>query len=67
MQFEGIDRYIATDKLQLAVRAAIGLQRPRLVKGEPSAGKTMRAEEVAAALGMPLHRWHTKSTTPPRW
>ena len=55
MQFEGTDRHITTDELQLAVRAAIALRRPRLVKGEPGTGKTMLAEEVAAALGMPLY------------
>ncbi|MGE0726152.1 MAG: AAA family ATPase, partial [Alphaproteobacteria bacterium] len=63
MSFAGTERYIATDELQLAVRAAIALQKPLLVKGEPGTGKTMLAEEVAAALGMPLHRWHIKSTT----
>jgi MoxR-like ATPase len=63
MQFEGTDRYIATDELQLAVRAAIALQKPLLVKGEPGTGKTMLAEEVAEALGMPIFRWHIKSTT----
>ena len=63
MSFTGTERYIATEELQLAVRAAIALQKPLLVKGEPGTGKTMLAEEVAAALGMPLHRWHIKSTT----
>ncbi len=63
MQFEGTDRYIATDELQLAVRAAVALQKPLLVKGEPGTGKTMLAEEVAEALTMPLFRWHIKSTT----
>ena len=63
MQFEGTDRYIATDELQLAVRAAVALQKPLLVKGEPGTGKTMLAEEVADALAMPLFRWHVKSTT----
>ena len=63
MQFEGTERYIATDELQLAVRAAVALQKPLLVKGEPGTGKTMLAEEVAGALAMPLHRWHIKSTT----
>jgi MoxR-like ATPase len=53
MQFAGTDRCIATDDLQLAVRAAVALQKPLLVKGEPGTGKTMRADEVAAALGMP--------------
>ena len=63
MKFEGSDRYIATADLQLAVNAAAVLQRPLLVKGEPGTGKTMLAEEVAAALGMPLLQWHIKSTT----
>jgi MoxR-like ATPase len=63
MNFAGTDRYIATEELQLAVRAAIALQKPLLVKGEPGTGKTMLAEEVAATLGMPLHRWHIKSTS----
>src|SRR6476661_6906751 len=63
MQFEGTDRYIATDELQLAVRAAVALQKPLLVKGEPGTGKTMLAEEVARALQRPLYRWHIKSTT----
>ncbi|MFO1067041.1 MAG: MoxR family ATPase [Geminicoccaceae bacterium] len=62
-RFEGSDRYVATDDLRLAVNAAVALQRPLLVKGEPGTGKTMLAEEVAAALGLPLHRWHVKSTT----
>ena len=63
MKFEGSDHYIATADLQLAVNAAAVLQRPLLVKGEPGTGKTMLAEEVAAALGMPLLQWHIKSTT----
>jgi MoxR-like ATPase len=63
MRFEGSSRYIATEELQLAVRAAVALQRPLLVKGEPGTGKTLLAEEVAAALEMPLFRWHIKSTT----
>ena len=53
--FAGTERYIATDELQLAVRAAVTLEKPLLVKGEPGTGKTMLAEEVAAALGMPLY------------
>ncbi len=63
MHFEGTDQYVATDDLQMAVNAAITLQRPLLVKGEPGTGKTMLAEELAAALGKPLLRWHVKSTT----
>ena len=63
MKFAGTDRYVATDDLKLAVNAAITLQRPLLIKGEPGTGKTMLAEEVAAALGMPLLQWHIKSTT----
>ena len=63
MRFEGSNSYIATADLQLAVNAAITLQRPLLIKGEPGTGKTMLAEEVAAALGMPLLQWHIKSTT----
>ncbi|WP_186083366.1 AAA family ATPase [Burkholderia gladioli] len=63
MRFEGSSQYIATDDLKLAVNAALTLQRPLLVKGEPGTGKTMLAEEVAAALGMPLLQWHIKSTT----
>ncbi|MFG1495946.1 MoxR family ATPase [Saccharospirillum sp. HFRX-1] len=61
--FEGSDRYIASEDLRLAVNAAVTLQRPLLVKGEPGTGKTMLAEEIAAALGMPLVQWHIKSTT----
>lgn len=63
MRFEGSSHYIATPDLQLAVNAAITLERPLLIKGEPGTGKTMLAEEVAAALGMPLLQWHIKSTT----
>ncbi|TVO58002.1 AAA family ATPase [Denitromonas halophila] len=63
MRFEGSDSYVATDDLKLAVNAAITLQRPLLIKGEPGTGKTMLAEEVAAALGLPLLQWHIKSTT----
>lgn len=63
MKFHGSDNYVATQDLMLAVNAAITLQRPLLVKGEPGTGKTMLAEEVAAALKMPLLQWHIKSTT----
>src|SRR5512147_940447 len=63
MRFEGTDTYIATADLMLAVNAAVTLERPLLVKGEPGTGKTMLAEEVARALGMPLYQWHIKSTT----
>ncbi|MBC7452994.1 MAG: MoxR family ATPase, partial [Massilia sp.] len=62
-RFEGSDSYVATADLKLAVNAALTLQRPLLIKGEPGTGKTMLAEEVAAALGMPLMQWHIKSTT----
>jgi MoxR-like ATPase len=63
MKFKGTDHYVATHDLMLAVNAAATLQRPLLVKGEPGTGKTMLAEEVAQALGMPLLQWHIKSTT----
>lgn len=63
MKFQGSEQYVATDDLKLAVNAAMALQRPLLVKGEPGTGKTMLAEEVARSLGMPLLQWHIKSTT----
>ncbi len=63
MKFKGSDQYVATPDLMLAVNAAITLKRPLLIKGEPGTGKTMLAEEVAQALGMPLLQWHVKSTT----
>jgi MoxR-like ATPase len=63
MKFRGTDTYVAGDELELAVNAAITLERPLLVKGEPGTGKTMLAEEVARALGKPLFQWHIKSTT----
>lgn len=61
--FSGTDNYVATDELALAVNAAITLERPLLIKGEPGTGKTMLAEEVASSLGKSLIRWHVKSTT----
>ncbi|MEY2861834.1 MAG: hypothetical protein RL392_2292 [Pseudomonadota bacterium] len=63
MKFHGTKNYVATQDLMLSVNAAIALQRPLLVKGEPGTGKTMLAEEVAQALDMPLLQWHIKSTT----
>src|SRR5947208_925644 len=63
MKFQGSENYVATPDLMLAVNAASTLRRPLLVKGEPGTGKTMLAEEVAQALGMPLLQWHVKSTT----
>ncbi|HEY6611723.1 MAG TPA: MoxR family ATPase [Pseudomonas sp.] len=63
MKFEGTASYVATDDLKLAVNAAITLQRPLLVKGEPGTGKTLLAEQLAEALGTRLITWHIKSTT----
>ena len=63
MKFQGSQDYVATPDLMLAVNAAITLTRPLLVKGEPGTGKTLLAEEVAKALGLPLLQWHVKSTT----
>ncbi|MCH7343765.1 MoxR family ATPase [Pelomonas sp. CA6] len=63
MKFLGSEHYVATPDLMLAVNAAITLQRPLLIKGEPGTGKTMLAEEVARALNLPLLQWHVKSTT----
>jgi MoxR-like ATPase len=63
MRFEGSATYVATADLKLAVNAALALERPLLVKGEPGTGKTLLAFEVAQALGRPLHQWHVKSTT----
>ncbi|MGN0858058.1 MAG: AAA family ATPase [Stenotrophomonas sp.] len=63
MSFAGTERYIATPELMQAVNAAMALQKPLLIKGEPGTGKTLLAEEVAAALGAPLITWHIKSTT----
>ena len=63
MRFTGTDSYVATEDLKVAVNAAIVLERPLLVKGEPGTGKTVLAEEIARALGAPLLTWHVKSTT----
>ena len=63
MKFEGTERYVATDDLKLAVNAAMTLERPLLIKGEPGTGKTMLAEEVARSMGKPFFEWHIKSTT----
>ncbi|MBL9036095.1 MAG: MoxR family ATPase, partial [Rhodospirillaceae bacterium] len=62
-RFASTDRYIATRDLEVAVNAAIALERPLLVKGEPGTGKTVLAEEVAQALGLRLIQWHIKSST----
>ncbi|MFM1897172.1 MAG: hypothetical protein RLZZ385_2246 [Pseudomonadota bacterium] len=63
MGFTGTDEYVASRELQMAVNAAVQLQRPLLIKGEPGTGKTMLAEQVAKALGLQLISWHIKSTT----
>src|SRR3989440_9621473 len=63
MRFESTKAYVATDDLKVAVNAAITLERPLLVKGEPGTGKTVLAIEIAKALGAPLIEWHVKSTT----
>ncbi|MFN9928164.1 MAG: AAA family ATPase [Phenylobacterium sp.] len=62
-RFEGTDNYVATEDLKVAVNAAIALERPLLIKGEPGTGKTVLAEEIAKALGAELITWHIKSTT----
>jgi MoxR-like ATPase len=62
-KFEGTEKYIATEDLRVAVNAALTLQRPLLIKGEPGTGKTVLAEEVSKALDMELITWHVKSTT----
>ena len=62
-KFSGTDTFVATEDLQVAVNAAINLERPLLIKGEPGTGKTVLAAEVAAAIGAPLIQWHVKSTT----
>lgn len=63
MQFQGTDAYVATRELSVAVNAAMQLQKPLLIKGEPGTGKTLLAFEVARALNKPLFTWHVKSTT----
>jgi MoxR-like ATPase len=63
MKFAGTTSYVATEDLKVAVNAAVTLQRPLLVKGEPGTGKSVLAREVASALGVPLIEWHVKSTT----
>ncbi len=63
MRFQGTDNYVATDDLKIAVNAAVTLERPLLVKGEPGTGKTELARQVSAALGLPMIEWHIKSTT----
>jgi len=63
MRFSGTASYIASDELTTAVNAAVALERPLLIKGEPGTGKTLLAQEIAAALGAPMFAWHIKSTT----
>lgn len=63
MKFTGTDSYVSTEELSMAVNAAVTLQRPLLIKGEPGTGKTLLAEQVAAAMGKKLIQWHIKSTT----
>src|SRR5262245_62816366 len=63
MRFEGTQAYVATDDLKVAGNAAIALERPLLVKGEPGTGKTILAIEIARSIGAPLLEWHIKSTT----
>src|SRR3954464_2709984 len=65
-QFQGTASYIASDELRHAVNVAVALGRPLLVRGEPGTGKTLLAENLAGALGLPLVRWHVKSTTKAR-
>lgn len=61
--FQGTERYVATDELRVAVNAAITLQKPLLIKGEPGTGKTLLAFEISRALNKPMYTWHVKSTT----
>ena len=63
MRFSGTDTYVAENDLSIAVNAAVQLQRPLLVKGEPGTGKTQLAKEIASALERPFIEWHIKSTT----
>src|SRR3974390_94483 len=63
MRFNGTSTYMATEDLKVAVNAAIALERPLLVKGEPGTGKTVLALEISRSLGAPLMEWHIKSTT----
>ncbi|WP_138468906.1 MoxR family ATPase [Poseidonocella sp. HB161398] len=63
MKFEGTDSYVATEDLMVAVNAAVALERPLLVKGEPGTGKTELARQVAEGLGLPMIEWNIKSTT----
>ncbi|MBK8908318.1 MAG: MoxR family ATPase [Rhodospirillales bacterium] len=63
VRFQGTDTYVATEDLNVAVNAAVALERPLLIKGEPGTGKTILAHEIARALGVPLLQWHIKSTT----
>ena len=62
-RFEGTDNYVATEDLKVAVNAAVALERPLLIKGEPGTGKTVLAYEIAKALDAELITWHIKSTT----
>ncbi len=66
MKFTGTDSYVTTDDLNMAVNAAVALERPLLIKGEPGTGKTLLAEEVARSLELRLYQWHIKSTTKAR-
>ena len=63
MKFTGTENYVASDDLKMAVNAAVTLERPLLIKGEPGTGKTMLAVEVAKSLNRPLFQWHIKSTS----